>query len=80
VPPDQGRRGLCEKAADACHDAAAANPIDYTPIVQRDVNPKLKIPLRFELMTGIVRRYSFAGKHRPAMRPEPMRSDDMRHA
>jgi hypothetical protein len=42
---------LCEKAADACHDASATNPTDYTPIVQQEVNPKLKIPLRFELMT-----------------------------
>jgi len=33
--PDQGRRGLREKTADACHDAATANSIHYTPIVQR---------------------------------------------
>ena len=55
-------------------DAAAANPIDYTPIVQREVNPKLKIPLRFELMTrdfrGLFATISCAGSHWPALEPE----------
>jgi hypothetical protein len=74
APPDQGRRGLCEKASDACHDATAANPVDYTPIVQREMNPRLKIPLRFELMTqdfkNLFVTISCAGKPWPGLEPK----------
>jgi hypothetical protein len=37
------------------------HPIDYTPIVQREMNPTLKIPLRFEPMTpGLASRHRVA--------------------